>query len=446
MKTPPVPCLKHKLPGPKARKIIDLDKKYLSLSYTRDWPLAIARGRGVTVEDPDGNRFLDFCAGIAVCSTGHAHPKVVAAIKRQASKFLHMCGTDFYYEPQARLAAKLAGVAPGRGHHRVHFTNSGAEAVEAAFKLARYRTGRTRVLAFLGAFHGRTFGALSLTGSKVVQRAHFAPLVPEVHHVPYGYCYRCAYNLKYPACGLHCVNYIEETLFARTVPAEEVAGCFVEPIQGEGGYVVPPPGYHQHLKRLCEQHGILYIADEVQSGIGRTGKMFAVEHWGVEPDIICLAKGLASGMPLGAMIAREAVMNWKAGAHGSTFGGNPVGCAAALATIELVQRGLAANAEKVGAHLLARLKELAERHLSIGDVRGLGLMCGVELVTDRQSKKPDKTLRDRVTTGCFESGLIILGCGESTVRFCPALVITRAEIDTGVDIFDRVLTRCEQRR
>ncbi len=440
------PHIRTRLPGPKARKVIKLDERYTSPSYTRGYPLVIARGRGVTVEDPDGNLFLDFTAGIAVTAAGHCHPKVVNAIKKQAGKFLHMSGTDFYYGPQSRLAERLARLVPGRSKRRVQFTNSGAESIEAAFKLARYNTGRARVIAFLGAFHGRTFGAMSLTGSKAIQRAHFAPLVPEVHHVAYAYCYRCPYNLTWPECDFHCVKYIEDVLFARTVPPEEVAAIFVEPIQGEGGYVVPPPGYHQRLRKLCNKYGILYVADEVQSGIGRTGKMFALEHWtGVEPDVVCVAKGLASGMPIGAMIAKESVMTWKGGSHASTFGGNPVSCAAALTTLELVEKKLAANAARVGRHLVERLQYLAGRHPAIGDVRGLGLMCGVELVTDRKSKRPAKKLRDRLVQACFAEGLLILGCGENTVRFCPGLVVTRAEVDAAMDIVDRVLARLTRR-
>jgi 4-aminobutyrate aminotransferase len=327
----------------------------------------------------------------------------------------------------------------------VLFTNSGAEAIEAAIKLARYHTRRQHIIAFYGAFHGRTMGALSLTASKVSQRRRFEPLLPEVTHVGYGNCYRCPYNLTYPSCAIECVTHLEKKLFRTTLPPEEVAAIIVEPIQGEGGYVVPPPEYHRDLKALAEKHGILYVADEVQSGIGRTGKMFAIEHWGVEPDIVCTAKGLASGLPLGAMIARADIMNWEPGAHASTFGGNPVSCVAALETIALVEEGLMNNAAEVGAWLIARLRELAARHPLIGDVRGLGLMIGVDLVTDRRTKDPAPAERDAVLQRCFASGLVLLGCGDSAIRLCPALVVTREEAATALQIIDAALTEVESR-
>jgi len=391
------------------------------------------------IEDLDGNLFLDFTAGIAVCSTGHCHPRVVEAIQRQAENLLHMSGTDFYNTPQRDLAKKLAELAPGDSPKRVFFTNSGAESVEAAFKLARYHTGRSRMISFFGAFHGRTLGAVSLTGSKAIQRDGFAPLVPGVTHTDYGSCYRCPINLQYDSCQIKCVSQIEDKLFSRTVPPKEVAAFIVEPIQGEGGYIVPPPEFHRNLKALAEKHGILYIADEVQSGMGRTGKMFASEHWGIVPDIITTAKGIASGMPLGAMIASESVMDWPPGAHASTFGGNPVSCAAALETIKLLEEELMDNATNIGDFLLQRLKEMQLRQPLIGDVRGKGLMIGVDLVLDRETKQPATELCDQLVDNCFYKGLLLLSCGESTVRFAPPLVIDQQQAETALRIFEEVL-------
>ena len=434
------PRIKRPLPGPKARKIIRQDRKLLSPSFTRSYPLVAHRGRGVWMEDPDGNVFLDFTAGIAVTSTGHSHPDVVRAIKKQAGRFLHMSGTDFYYEAQNRLAEKLAKLAPGNFPKRVFLTNSGAESVEAAFKLARYKTKRERMIAFFGAFHGRTMGALSLTGSKVRQKENFGSLVPGVTHVGYGYCYRCPYNLVYPECGIDCVDYMEHTLFKKTVPPEEVAAIIVEPIQGEGGYVVPPAGYHQKLRELTQKYGILLIADEVQSGMGRTGKMFAIEHWDVEPDIITCAKGIASGLPLGAMIARADLMDWEPGSHANTFGGNPLACMAALETLRLLEEGLLQNAALVGDYLIAKLKELSRRFPLIGDVRGVGLMVGIELVRDRQTKDPAARERDQIIKQAFQKGLLLLGCGESGIRFSPPLIVTKNHVDIAVEILEKAFS------
>lgn len=428
-----------RLPGPKARAIIERDHAILSPSLTRSYPFVAEKGRGAWVKDPDGNEFLDFTSGIAVTNAGHCHPRVVRAIERQARKLLHMSGTDFYYEPQVRLAEKLAGLAPGKGKKKVFFTNSGAEAVEAAIKLARYHTGREKLIAFFGAFHGRTLGALSLTASRVIQREKFGPLLPGVHHVGYGYCYRCPYNLKYPECDIACVSYLEETLFKKTVPADEVAAVVAEPIQGEGGFVMPPPGYHERLRELTERHKILLIADEVQSGMGRTGKMFAMEHWGIEPDIIAVAKGIASGMPLGAIIARSELVDWGPGSHASTFGGNPVACAAALETIDLLETRLMENARVVGDYLKSRLLELAPKYPFIGDVRGRGLMIGIELVKDRVTKEPAVDERNKIVQKAFRRGLLLLGCGESGIRFTPPLVVTRQEVDIAMEIFERSL-------
>ena len=439
-----VPHIKIPAPGPIARELIAVDEQFVSPSYTRFYPLAVKSGKGLVLEDMDGNLYLDFTAGIAVCATGHCHPRVVKAIQDQAAKLLHICGADFYYPPLRDLAKKLAEIAPGKSPKRVLFTNSGAEAIEAAIKLARYHTRRQHIIAFYGAFHGRTMGALSLTASKVLQRRRFEPLLPEVTHVGYGNCFRCPYNLTYGTCGLECVTHFEKKLFKTTVPAEEVAAIIVEPIQGEGGYIVPPPEYHRELKALAERHGILYVADEVQSGIGRTGKMWAIEHWGVEPDIVCTAKGLASGLPLGAMIAKAEIMDWEEGAHASTFGGNPVACVAALETIALVEEGLMQNAIDVGNYLLGQLRELASRHPLIGDVRGLGLMIGVDLVKNRQTKESAPTERDAVLQHCFLQGLVLLGCGDSAIRLCPALVVTREEADIALRILDAALSEIER--
>lgn len=442
---PRVPDIRGSLPGPRARHLIASDEEVVSPSYTRFYPLAVARGSGPAIEDVDGNVFLDFTAGIAVCATGHCHPRVVSAIQAQASELLHMSGTDFYYAAQRDLAAKLAAIAPGRSPKRVFFTNSGAESVEAAFKLARYHTGRSHMISFYGAFHGRTMGALSLTGSKVVQRNGFEPLIPDVTHVEYGHCFRCPLHLEYGSCAIACVDQIER-LFHRLVAPEQVAAIIVEPIQGEGGYVVPPPEFHPRLREICDSHGILFIADEVQTGMGRTGKMFACEHWGIEPDILCLAKGIASGLPLGAMVAKAEVMSWARGSHASTFGGNPLSCVAALETIALLEEGLTANAAIVGDFLLAELGQLAKRHEAIGDVRGRGLMIGVDLVENRRTRRPDTALRDALVARCFHKGLLLLGCGESTLRLCPPLVIGLEEAQTALAILDAALAELSPRK
>ena len=419
------PFIQTELPGPLARKAIALDRRFTSPSYTRYIPLCVKSASMCTVEDLDGNRFLDFTAGIAVNNCGHCHPEIVEAIRDQAGKLLHMCGSDYYNQPQADLASRLCNLWPGPSPTRVFFTNSGAESIEGAFKLARYHTGRQRVIAFLGAFHGRTFGALSLTASRITQRAHFAPLVPEVEHVPYG-----------------DVKYISEQLFKRTVPPDEVAAIFVEPLQGEGGYIIPPKEFLPELRALCDQHGILLVADEVQSGFGRTGKMFCIEHVGVEPDILCLAKGIASGLPLGAMVAKESVMDWKEGAHGSTFGGNPVSCRAALASIDLIEREYMQNARIVGDFMLSQLKKMrTDFPEHIGEVRGLGLMIGMDIVDDAKSLRPAKVLRDKIVDDAYYSGLLLLGCGEATVRFCPPLCITQKEAETGLKILAEVIKK-----
>jgi 4-aminobutyrate aminotransferase len=427
-------------PGPKAKALVDRDAAWTSHCYIKEYPLAVARGEGVMVEDVDGNRYLDFMAGIAVASTGYGHPSVVKAIQDAAANFLHICGSDFYYEGMAALCERLAKIAPGATKKRVFLTNSGTEATEGAIKLARFATRRTAMIAFKGAFHGRSTGAVSLTSSKARQHAGFGPLLPDVHHVDFAYRYRCRYCADKPACTLGCVTSIEEDLLTRHVHPGDVAAIFVEPVQGEGGYIIPPPEFLRGLRDLCDRHGILLVFDEVQSGIGRTGKMFACEHAGVEPDILLTAKGLGSGMPIGAMIVRESIDKWENGAHGSTFGGNPVCCAAALATIDLVEGGLMENARLMGDHLLRAAQGLMQKHACIGDVRGLGLMVGVEFVKDRQTRLPASALVDRIVETAFERGLLLLGAGKSALRLAPPLVIDRVDIDRGVAMIDQCIT------
>jgi 4-aminobutyrate aminotransferase len=439
------PDLKTALPGPKAKAIIDRDATVVSTSYTRDYPLVIARGEGAFVEDVDGNVFLDFTAGIAVTATGHSHPEVVQAIVDQAGKFLHMSGTDFYYEQQVRLGEVLSEIAPMPGPHRSFFANSGTEANEAAIKLAKYYTKRHNLIAFLGAFHGRTMGSLSLTASKPAQRRGFAPFVPGVYHAPYANCYRCPVNATPENCAAECLRFLEEQIFVHLVSPEEVAAVMVEPIQGEGGYVVPPDAFHQRLREITARHGILLIVDEVQSGMGRTGKMFAIEHTGVHPDVVTAAKGIASGLPLGVATARSEIISWPPGTHASTFGGNPVACAAALATIKLLRDGLIRNADTVGAHLFAGARALMEKHQIIGDVRGRGLMIGLELVRDRATKERATTERDGVVRECFNRGLLVLGAGQNALRLSPPLVITRRQADTALGILDQALLAVSRR-
>ena len=430
-------------PGPKARAIVDRDAEWTSTCYIKEYPLVVSRGQGVMVEDVDGNRYLDFMAGIAVSSTGYGHPKVVAAVKDAADRFLHICGGDFYYESMAALCERLAKVAPGRAKKRVFLTNSGTEAVEAAIKLARHATRRTAIIAFRGAFHGRTTGAVTLTSSKARQHAGFGPLLPDVHHVPYAYRYRCQFCADEPACNRGCIDVIEQELFTRHLDPKDVAAIFVEPIQGEGGYIVPPAGYLPALRELCDRHGILLVADEVQCGVGRTGKMFACEHEGVEPDILVTAKGLGSGMPIGAMISKESITTWESGSHGSTFGGNPVCCAAALATLDLVEGGLMANAARMGERLLARAAGLKERHPCIGDVRGRGLMVGVEFVKDRTTREPAGELVHDLVQRAFRQGLLLLGAGKSTLRLAPPLVVDQNDVDTAMDMLDACLAELD---
>ncbi|PHJ65455.1 4-aminobutyrate aminotransferase [Nostoc linckia z18] len=427
---PRTPRLITSLPGTRAQEIIQRDRAVTSPSYTRDYPLVVARGEGCMVEDVDGNVFLDMTAGIAVTATGHAHPQVVKAIQEQSARLLHMSGTDFYYEPMVELAEKLAIRAPfpqpkdrAGFPAKVFFTNSGAESNEGAIKLARYYTKRSLIIAFLGAFHGRTYGAMSLTGSKVVQRANFGPLVPGVTHIPYG---------------THAsLDYLEKQLFTTTLPAQEVAAIVVEPIQGEGGYIVPDDGFLQRIRQICDRHGILMVVDEVQAGMGRTGRLFAIEHWGVMPDIITTAKGIASGLPLGAILARPELMTWPPGSHATTFGGNPVACAAAIATLELLESGLMSHATEMGEFLQAGLMELHKKCPRVSIPRGKGLMVAVDLLDEAGNL--DGKLRDRIIQESFLRGLLLLGCGKAAIRFCPPLVIDSDQIQIALQILSDIL-------
>jgi len=436
------PKIKTALPGPNAKRVLEGDKKYISPSYTRSYPLVAKRGHGVVVEDVDGNEFFDFSAGIAVTSTGHCHPEVVGAIQKQAAELLHMSGTDFYYESMVTLAERLSKIAPMPGPHKVYYGNSGAEAVETALKLARYHTKRTNIIAFYGAFHGRTMGALSLTASKPQQKRRFAPLVPGVTHIRYPDVYRGCEGGAQDAekFALGCARFIEDKLFKTTLPPEEVAAIFVEPVQGEGGYVIAPTVFMQELRRICDRHGILLVADEVQSGIGRTGKWWAIEHTGVHPDIVCSAKGIASGMPLSAVITRADVMDWVPGSHASTFGGNPVSIAASLATLDVIEReGLLRNSTEVGNYMLDRMKDWTKKHKIVGDVRGRGLMIGVEIVKNKQTKEYGAAERDRIVELAFDKGILFLGCGPSTIRIAPPLVVSRDEAEAAIDVLDECI-------
>jgi 4-aminobutyrate aminotransferase len=440
------PKLKGPLPGPKALAAVAADTRLISPSYTRSYPLVAKRAKGCRVEDVDGNEFLDFAAGIAVCSTGHCHPEVVAAIQKQAAELIHISGTDFYHEPLTDLAERLSAVAPMPGPHKFFYGNSGAEAVECALKLARYHTGRQQVISFFGAFHGRTMGALSLTGSKPQQKRRFSPLVPGVTHIRYPYAYRgCTGGPQdEEAFSLGCARFIEEKLFKTILAPEEVAAIFVEPIQGEGGYVVAPDNFLRELRAICNRHGILLVVDEVQSGAGRTGKWWAIEHSGVEPDMVCMAKGIASGMPLGICMTRADIMDWVPGSHASTFGGNPISLAAALATIDVLEREGIDNAARVGEFMLERLRGWKHSHPLVGDVRGRGLMIGIELVKDKITREPATALRNRVETLAFEKGLMILGCGETSIRLCPPLLINEQEATVALDILEEALSQVEK--
>jgi len=436
------PKIKTALPGPNAKRVLAGDEKYISPSYTRSYPLVARSGRGIVITDVDGNEFYDFSAGIAVTSTGHCHPEVVAAIQKQAAELIHMSGTDFYYESLITLAERLSKIAPMAGPHKFYYGNSGAEAIECALKLARYHTKRPNIIAFFGAFHGRTMGALSLTASKPQQRRRFSPLMPGVTHVPYPDLYRGRKDAiqDSDAFALNCARFIEEKLFKTTLPPEEVAAIFIEPVQGEGGYVVAPTIFMQELRRICDRHGILLVLDEVQSGVGRTGKWWAVEHTGVEPDMVCMAKGLASGMPLGITMTRSEIMDWVPGSHASTFGGNPVCIAAALATLDVIEKEhLLEHTSEVGAHMLKRMASWPAKLKLVGDVRGRGLMIGVDIVKDKATKEYGSAERDLIIERSFERGILFLGCGPSTIRLCPPLVVTKEEADVALDVLEECI-------
>jgi len=437
------PQIKTALPGPKGQEIINADAQFVTPSYPRpSFKLVAERAQGVWVEDVDGNIFLDCNAGVAVCSTGHCHPEVVAAIQKQAAEMIHMCGTDYYYRHMPQLAQKLDEIVPVPSPTRTHFANSGTEAVETALKLAMHATGREKFIAFFNSFHGRTLGSLSLTSSRVAQRRGFKRQALDVVHVPYPNEFRNPFNAADcgdGGAGQGALTWIEERLFKTTTPPEEVAGIVVEVVQGEGGYVPAPRNFLEGLRRICDQHGIMLIVDEVQSGMGRTGKMFASDHYDLKPDIVCIAKGIGSGLPIGVCVARASLMDWKPGAHASTFGGNPVCIAAALKTIELLEGGLVRNSAEVGDYLKSELEKLKVKYDCIGDVRGMGLMIGVEFVEGRTSNKPAPDLRDRVEVACFDRGLVILGAGTNTIRWSPPLILTKDNVDVAIEIFDQAI-------
>ena len=434
------PQIKTKLPGPNAARAVKEDARIISPSYTRSYPLVAKKGKGALIEDVDGNVFLDFAAGIAVCSTGHCHPDVVAAIQKQAGELIHMSGTDFYYESMTTLADRLSKSAPMKGPHRVYYGNSGTEAVECAMKLARYHTKRPHIIAFYNAFHGRTMGALSLTASKPQQRRRFMPLVPGVTHVPYPHSYRRPEGTDAKQYAIDCARFIEDKVFKTTVPPEECAAIILEPVQGEGGYVPAPKEFLQEIRSICDRHGIMMVCDEVQSGAGRTGKMWAVQHSGVEPDMITSAKGIASGMPLGVVITKAEVMDWVPGSHASTFGGNPVCIASALATLDVLEREAIANAAKIGDYMKQRIQTWVDKYEIVGDVRGMGLMIGVEIVKDKKTKAVAGKERDRIVDQlCFERGVLMLGCGETTIRLSPPLIITKEQADIAMDVLEECI-------
>jgi len=436
-----VPDIKVTPPGPKAKEIIARDHSYIATT-TKSAPIVVKRASGSIVEDVDGNFLIDFASGISVLNVGHAHPKVVEAISRQAAQFTHFAGTDFYYEIQTTLADRLGKITPGKHRKKVFFGNSGTEANEAAIKVAKSHTKKQMFLAFLGAFHGRTQGALSLTASKAKQRAGFFPTMPGVVHVPYAYCYRCPYKLTYPSCDLYCANIIEDVYMKTIAPPEDTAGVFVEPVQGEGGYIVPPPGWMDRIAKIAKDHGLLLIDDEVQSGLGRTGKMWAIEHSEAVPDILTMAKSLGGGLPIGAAVYPAEMDFQESGKHSNTFGGNPVACAASLATLDVIEdEDLVARSAKVGAHLAKRLDEMTERYEFIGDRRGLGMMQATEFVTDKRSKKPDPKRRDAIEKDAYQHGLILLPCGDSAMRYIPALNIPRDVLDAGLDVLDECFKR-----
>ena len=431
------PKIRTKLPGPNAQRVLENDARIISPSYTRSYPLVAKRGHGVVIEDVDGNEFLDFSSGIAVTSTGHCHPEVVAAIQKQAGELIHMSGTDFYYESMITLADRLSKIAPMKGPHRVYYGNSGAEAIECALKLARYHTKRQHIIAFYGAFHGRTMGALSLTASKPQQHRRFSPLVPGVTHIPYPNSYRRPEGVDEEEYAIGVARFLEERVFTTDIAPEEVAAIFVEAIQGEGGYLPAPVAFMRELRRICDKHGILLVCDEVQSGCGRTGKWWAVQHTGVEPDMITIAKGIASGMPLSVCLTKAEIMDWVPGSHASTFGGNPVAIAAALATLDVLEREGVQNAKEMGKRIMDRISSWPELMPLVGDVRGQGLMIGVEFVSDKEKKTPAGELRDKVVDHAFEKGVLYLGAGPNTLRIAPPLVVTAEQCDIALDILEQ---------
>jgi 4-aminobutyrate aminotransferase len=428
------------LPGPKAEALVARDDQVISPSYTRSYPFVMDHGKGSEVWDVDGRRFIDFTAGVAVLVAGHAHPAIVEAITRQAQKYVHMAGTDFYLPQAVELAETLARITPGDYEKQVFFTNSGTESNEAAMKLCHWYTGRPSFISFLGAFHGRTYGSMSLGSSKALHRARYQPLLAGVYHAPYPNPYRPPFDVPTERLGRACVDYIEHVMMHHLVRPDEVAGIFVETIQGEGGYVVPPDDFFPALRELCDKYDIPLVADEVQSGMGRTGKMFAIEHWGVVPDVISMAKGIGGGLPLGAIVAPKRMMTWPSGAHANTFGGNPVACAAALATINLLETELLANTNEVGAHMMARLQTWPDRFPIVGEVRGRGLMLGIDLVEDRATRAPAHDLRDQIVDEAFQRGLLLLGAGPGAIRLCPPLILTRDLADEGLTILEDLLT------
>lgn len=427
-------------PGPKAKELLKKDEAFISPSYVHFYPLVIESGRGCIVKDVDGNEYIDFNSGLSCLNVGHVHPKVVKAIKKQCNRFLHHSNTDFYYREIVNLAEKLCKVTPGHFAKKVYFGNSGTEAVESAVKLSKWHTRKHQFIAFISAFHGQTMGSLAFTANKPVQKRRFFPLLPGVTHVPYPYCYRCPFKLSYPHCNYWCVDFIDEMVLQKYVPPEEVAGILFEPIQGEGGCVVPPPEYFRRLKRIADKYGLLIIDDECQSGVGRTGRWFAIEHWKVEPDIVCIAKSIASGLPLGALVSRARLMDWDEGSHASTFGGNPLSCVAALSVIDIIrEEGLLENATKQGNYIMKRLENLKEKCEIIGDVRGKGLMIGTEIVEDKDTKKPAGEKAKEIMTRCWKRGVAMITCGASTLRIAPPLIITRDNVDAAMDIIEDVI-------
>ncbi len=433
-------------PGPKARELVKKDETLISPSYVRFYPLVIESGKGCVLKDVDGNEYIDFNSGLVCLNVGHLHPKVVKAIESQSKRFLHYSNTDFYYKEVVSLAGKLSEITPGQFKKKVYFGNSGTEAVEAAVKVSKWHTHNHRFIAFTGAFHGRTLGSLSFTASKPVQRRHFFPLLSGVTHVPYPYCYRCPLKQSYPDCDYWCIDFIDEMVLQKYVPPEEVAAVLFEPIQGEGGYVVPPPGYFQRLKKLADKYDLLMIDDEIQAGMGRTGRWFAIEHWGVDPDIVCIAKAVASGLPLGATVARASIMDWEGGSHASTFGGNPLSCVASLAVIDVIkEEKLLENATNQGDYIMKWLENLKEECEIVGDVRGKGLMIGAEIVEDKETKKPGRDKAKEVMMRCWRRGVAVITCGTSTIRIVPPLNITRELVDAGLEIIEDVVKEVEKR-